>query len=336
MISLAGVIIERARRADLGISCGRPSPPDGSFGGKRRLPGGMCARSSRDVAEAHVERHVGDRAGVVGQQARCMAQPRAQQILVRRHAENSCEQPQEVKRAQARPALRRPRDRSARASERPSRARLPPRACDRVPTPPAAFAAARRRPRQSALRTTSRPRRGRRRYRLRRQPAPARPAPSARAAAARRRSARSRSANSGSLGRSFRPAPARDGRTGIRRRTRGARACTCTRRRDGRPGPSRPPARTISRACDNRSCLAERRRRRSRRAARRTASRPGPTAAPVVDHRDRRRVRRRVIVRRVYPECGAIDPYPRYAPAAARYLLASSTARHRYQLATVR
>ena len=59
-----------------------------------------------------------------------MAQPRAHQILVRGNAEHVREQPQEVERADVRPARRRPPGRSAAANARRSRARFPPRGGD--------------------------------------------------------------------------------------------------------------------------------------------------------------------------------------------------------------
>jgi len=52
------------------------------------------------VGKADIEGDVGDRAIVVGQQARCMAQTRAHQILVRGHADHFREQAQEMERAQ--------------------------------------------------------------------------------------------------------------------------------------------------------------------------------------------------------------------------------------------
>ena len=54
-----------------------------------------------EIAEADVIGDIGDRAVVVGQPPRRMAQPRAHQILVRGDAEHAREQPQEMERADA-------------------------------------------------------------------------------------------------------------------------------------------------------------------------------------------------------------------------------------------
>lgn len=56
----------------------------------------------REVAEADLDRDVGDRPGVVVEQTRRVAQPRADQILVWCHTEDFGEQSQEMKWAQAR------------------------------------------------------------------------------------------------------------------------------------------------------------------------------------------------------------------------------------------
>jgi hypothetical protein len=53
------------------------------------------------VAEADVIGDLGDRAVVIGQPPRRVAQPRAHQILVRGHAHDVREQPQEMIRADA-------------------------------------------------------------------------------------------------------------------------------------------------------------------------------------------------------------------------------------------
>jgi hypothetical protein len=52
------------------------------------------------VAEPDIERHLGDRPRIVGQQARCPAEPGANQVLVRGHAQDPCEESQEMKRAE--------------------------------------------------------------------------------------------------------------------------------------------------------------------------------------------------------------------------------------------
>lgn len=52
------------------------------------------------IVEADIGRDIGDRAIVVGQQSRRMAQPGAQQILMRRDAQDVAEKAQEMKRAQ--------------------------------------------------------------------------------------------------------------------------------------------------------------------------------------------------------------------------------------------
>ena len=54
-----------------------------------------------EVVETDIVGDVGDRAVVVGQAPRRMAQPRAHQILVRGHAEHVGKQPQEMERADA-------------------------------------------------------------------------------------------------------------------------------------------------------------------------------------------------------------------------------------------
>src|SRR5262245_63168821 len=60
------------------------------------------AHEVREIAEADAERDLSDRARVVGQKASRTAQPRAHQVLVRRHAEHLAEQAQEVERAEPR------------------------------------------------------------------------------------------------------------------------------------------------------------------------------------------------------------------------------------------
>src|SRR4029453_120490 len=57
------------------------------------------AHEVREVAAPGLQRDVGDRAGVVREQARGVAQPGSDQVLMRRHAEDVGEDPQEVKRA---------------------------------------------------------------------------------------------------------------------------------------------------------------------------------------------------------------------------------------------
>src|SRR4051812_35889850 len=65
---------------------------------QRRGAGGAAKRAHEigQVREADIIGDIGDRAVVVGQPPRGVAQPRAHQILVRRDAERLREQPQEV------------------------------------------------------------------------------------------------------------------------------------------------------------------------------------------------------------------------------------------------
>src|SRR5882762_4313800 len=59
------------------------------------------AHEVRQVAEADREGDVGDRARVVREQARRVAQAGANEILVRSHSQDPGEKPQEVERAEA-------------------------------------------------------------------------------------------------------------------------------------------------------------------------------------------------------------------------------------------
>src|SRR5882724_11432442 len=79
---------------NLAISFRRPAKP------ARRDSGSAMkgAHEVGEIAEPDVEGDVGDRAGALRQKARRAAQPRAHQVLVRRHAEDLCEEPQEMKR----------------------------------------------------------------------------------------------------------------------------------------------------------------------------------------------------------------------------------------------
>src|SRR5262245_36749783 len=81
---------------NLAIAPGNPAETSG------REPGGAVegAHEVRDVAEADVERDVRDRSSVDGQEGRRAAEPAADQVLVRSHAEDAGEDSQEVKRAQ--------------------------------------------------------------------------------------------------------------------------------------------------------------------------------------------------------------------------------------------
>jgi hypothetical protein len=54
-----------------------------------------------EVAEADVVSDVGDRSGVVGEEARGVAETRTHEVLVWRDAEHVSEEPQEVKGAEA-------------------------------------------------------------------------------------------------------------------------------------------------------------------------------------------------------------------------------------------
>src|SRR5437763_15128332 len=56
----------------------------------------------REIAEADLERDVGDLPLLVAEQPGRAPQPAADEILVRRHAEHAAEQPQEVVRAEPR------------------------------------------------------------------------------------------------------------------------------------------------------------------------------------------------------------------------------------------
>src|SRR3989449_7107089 len=90
---------------NLAIAPGSPAEASG------REPGGAVegAHEVRDVTEADVERDVGDRSSVAGQEARRAAEPAADQVLVRSHAEGVGEDPQEVEPAQPGLARRGPR-----------------------------------------------------------------------------------------------------------------------------------------------------------------------------------------------------------------------------------
>ena len=81
---------------NLAVSPGRPAEAAGRDAG-RAMEG---AHEVGEVAEADVVGDVGDRATVVGQQAGGAAQAGADEVLVRRHAEDSAEQPQEVEGAE--------------------------------------------------------------------------------------------------------------------------------------------------------------------------------------------------------------------------------------------
>src|SRR6185312_15263601 len=69
----------------------------------RRDAGGAMegAHEIGQVAEAHIVGDIGDRPLVLGQQPRRTPEPRAHQVLVRRHADDAGEKPQEVELAQA-------------------------------------------------------------------------------------------------------------------------------------------------------------------------------------------------------------------------------------------
>jgi len=73
----------------------------------RRDSGGAmeAAQEIGEIGEARVIGDIGDRALILGQQTGGPAQPRADEILMRRHAQNFGEEPQEMKRAE--PDLRR-------------------------------------------------------------------------------------------------------------------------------------------------------------------------------------------------------------------------------------
>src|SRR5262249_21702294 len=77
----------------------------GSLAGAARRHAGGTAKGAHEIgeiAEADIERDVSHRPRIVGAQARGAAPARADQILVRRHAEHLREQTQEVERAHAR------------------------------------------------------------------------------------------------------------------------------------------------------------------------------------------------------------------------------------------
>ena len=71
--------------------------------GQRRQAGGAAeaAHEVRQVGKTAVERNHRDGQRLFGQQPRRMAQPAADQVLVRRCADDACEQPQEVEAAAA-------------------------------------------------------------------------------------------------------------------------------------------------------------------------------------------------------------------------------------------
>ena len=228
------------------------------------------AHEVREVAEPDVEGDVGDRARVLGQQARRVAQAGAHQILVRRHAEHLREEPQEVERAE--PGLR------GRALEvdRLVRVRVDPeRRLDR------AAAIARRRLRRSPLPPGDDLDEAGREGDAQLVEADVRPLLGGRLrqlAEHHQLGQRGHAAGSPDLAGI---ADAFDQRRREPERqalvaARGGRACTCTRRPDGRPGSTRPPARTLRPGCGSRSCLFGRRRWKAARAARRTARSPGP------------------------------------------------------------
>ena len=60
------------------------------------------AHEVRQVGKADIECDIADRPIVSGKRACGAAQPRAQQVLMRRHADDAGKQPQEMKRAQSR------------------------------------------------------------------------------------------------------------------------------------------------------------------------------------------------------------------------------------------
>src|SRR5262245_40425297 len=70
----------------------------------RRDAGGAVegAHEIRQVAEADIECDIADRPIVGGQRAGGAAQPRTQQVLMRRHADDARKQSQEMKRTQPR------------------------------------------------------------------------------------------------------------------------------------------------------------------------------------------------------------------------------------------
>jgi len=63
-----------------------------------------CSHEIGQVAEPDIECHLGNRPGVFGQQAGRPAQPGADQVLMRGHAEDFCEKPQKMERTE--PELR--------------------------------------------------------------------------------------------------------------------------------------------------------------------------------------------------------------------------------------
>ena len=185
----------------------------------RRDAGGAVEGADEigQIAEADVIGDVGDRAVVVGQQPRRVAQPRAHQILMRRDAEHAGEQPQEMERADARPARRR-----ASRSICSVRMRVDPqRGFHRAAAVARArgrrlCAAGRKPPRRTGWPAAGRSRRGRYRCGHLLPPAPVRRAPSVPAAAARDADLPDRRRGR----RSLPPVPAPGRTTGTRRRRR--------------------------------------------------------------------------------------------------------------------
>ena len=282
---------------------------------------------------------------VVGEQARRVAQARAHQVLVRRHAEHAREESQEVERAEAGLAPR--CSRSIGSCERASiqSAGSTARRRSRAPAVGAARASGPRRPRRSAPRTACRPRRARRRCR---------PRPTA--------CASSPSTISSGSGGTAAGAPDL-GATADRSTSAGASwndrhssptTCSCvhTYSSPGWPTRSEPaPARTPRRARDSRSCPCARTADRSRRAARRTARRRrvrrrSGSRSPRARRSARASspARLRIAAPRREQPAGWTDQLTsaakRRAPSGSAGLdvsgLPSSSARHRYQLATVR
>src|SRR5215470_6433041 len=81
---------------NLAIPSGQPAEPSG------RDPGGAVegAHEVREVAEADVQGDVRDRASIVGQEARRVAEPAADQVLMWRHAEDTGKDSEEVERTE--------------------------------------------------------------------------------------------------------------------------------------------------------------------------------------------------------------------------------------------